>query len=131
MKQLILFLALTFCAGCATEITHSQQQPTVTQTGGNQCILATESDWKLQDLKGKVKTARTFKTWFSKNEKTGKIVEGKQELEEEFHYDFKGNQTTWKNANYLSADSKNEATSVYTCVGKNIAEIKLLKKMAL
>ncbi len=128
MKQLILFLALISNAGCITETTHSQQQPVATQTGGNQCIPTAESDWQFQGLKGKVKTTRTFKTWFSKNEKTGKIVEGKQELEEEFRYDSKGDQTAWKNTNYLPADSNDATTSVYTCVGKNIAEIKVLKK---
>ena len=128
MKRLILFLALIFSAGCVTETTHSQQQPMVTQTGGNQCIPTAELDWQLQGLKGEVKIARTFKTWFSKNEKTGKIVEGEQELEEEFRYDSKGNQTAWENTNYLPADSKNATTTAYTCVGKNIAEVKLLKK---
>lgn len=128
IKQLILFLALIFSAGCVTETTHSQQQPTITQTDGKQCIPATESDWQSQVLKGKVKTARTFKTWFSKNEKIGKIVEGKQELEEEFRYDSKGNQVAWKNTNYLPANPENEITSAYTCDGKSIAEVKLLKK---
>ncbi len=114
MKQIILFLALISSAGCVTETTHSQQQPTIVQTGGNQCVPTNESDWKLQDLKGKVKTVRTFKTWFSKNEKTRKIVEGEQELEDEFRYDSKGKQVAWKNTNYLPADPENVITPVYT-----------------
>jgi hypothetical protein len=116
-KPIFLLFLLSFCL-C----------PAVAQTGRKQCVSIPESDWKLQDLTGKVKTTRTFKTWFSKNEKTGKMVEGKQEFEEEFHFNSKGNQVAWKNVNYLPTDPKDALTSVYTCNGKKITEIKLLKR---
>jgi hypothetical protein len=74
-----------------------------------------------------VKSIRTYKSWFTKDEKTGMKVERKPELEEEVFYDTKGNQTKGRNVNYLPADPKDRLTANYTCDAKGrISEIRYL-----
>lgn len=98
------------------------------QTDGAGCAPVKESDWKREELQGKVKNILTYKSWFTKDEKTGQLTEGKRELEEKTSYDDQGNQIEWENENYLPADPKNALTYNYTCDAANrIVEMKIVR----
>lgn len=80
------------------------------------CEPVQKSDWEKDGLRGRVRTVRTFKAWSSK---------GIPELEEEANYDSIGNQTSWKNPNYLPLDPKDKLVVEYACDSSNrIAEIR-------
>ena len=98
------------------------------QTNTSTCAPGKESDWKRDDLLGRVKNIHTYKAWFRKDEKTGRMIEGESDLEEEASYDARGSQIEWKNRNYLPADPKDALTSTYICDATNrIVEIKFVR----
>ena len=67
---------------------------------------ANETDWQTDGLLGRVKNIRTYKTWFKKDDRTGRFVEGERDLEEEVTYDSSGNQTARNNTNELPAGTE-------------------------
>ena len=88
------------------------------QTSGSKCAPIEETDWNEDEMRGRVKTVQTYKTWFTKNQQPGVITASKPELEEEATYDPKGNQISWRNRNYLPAgpaDPKDTFTVEYGC----------------
>lgn len=86
------------------------------QTVDPPCKPVQKPDWERDGLRGRVSRVRTFKTWFSR---------GALELEEEATYDSIGNQTSWKNHNYLPSDPKDKLVVEYGCDSSNrIAEIR-------
>ena len=91
---------------------------TAAQSIGPKCAPVDKPDWELDGLRGRVKSVRTYKAWFYGG-KNGLKAERKRELEEEVSYDPKGNQTKWRNVNYLPADPKDRFTAGYTCDAHN------------
>jgi len=75
---------------------------------------ANETDWQVDALFGRVKKIRTYKTWFKKDDRTGRVVEGERGLEEEATYDSSGNQTARKNTNELPGGTE-VLTPARTC----------------
>ena len=95
------------------------------QTADPPCKPARKPDWQRDELHGRVRLVRTFKTWFRKNQESGLIAKGKPELEEEASYDSKGGQINWKNTNYLPIDSADKLIVEYGCDDRNrLAEIR-------
>jgi hypothetical protein len=95
------------------------------QTIDPPCKPPQQSDWEMNDLRGRIKSVRTFKTWFAPDRKTGIVRKGTPELEEEATYDPKGNAITWKNTNYLPLDPADKVIVEYGCDSANrIAEIR-------
>lgn len=91
---------------------------------GPPCKPTQRTDWERDDLRGRVKTVRTFKTWFGKDQKTGVVTKGIPELEEEASYDPNGDRINWRNTNYLPADPSDKIIVEYGCDSSNrIAEI--------
>jgi len=89
------------------------------------CKPIQKPDWERDDLRGRVKTIRTFKTWFSKNQKSGVMVKRHPELEEEASYDPNGNLINWKNPYRLPLDPDDKVIVEYGCDSSNrIAEIR-------
>lgn len=102
--------------------------PGVAQSNALKCAPVKKSDWELDGARGKVKNIRTYKASFTEDEKTGAKVEEKRELEEEVSYDTKGNQTKWRNVNYLPVDPKDKLKATYTCDAKGrVSETRYLR----
>jgi hypothetical protein len=86
------------------------------QTLDPPCKPVPKPDWEGDSLRGRVRTVRTFKRWSNKRA---------PELEEEVSYDSSGNQTSWKNTNYLPLDPEDRLVVEYGCDSSNrIAEIR-------
>ena len=69
------------------------------QSTGSPCTPLGDTDWGLVELCGRVKQVRVYKSWFKKDEKSGRVIEGKRELEEQASYDRSGNQITFSSIN--------------------------------
>lgn len=101
--------------------------PSSAQTNAPACAPAKETGWQSAELRGRVKTIRTYKSWFRKDERTGKTFEDKRELEEEASYDAAGKLTAWRNVNALPFEPGDGPDAVYVCDAANrLAEIKIL-----
>lgn len=101
--------------------------PSAAQTSEPACAPAKESDWKRDELQGRVRSIRTYKTWFNEDKVSGRVVEGKRDLEEEASYDAEGNRTAWRNVNMLPLEPNDGPDVVYVCDAANrLAEVKLV-----
>ena len=53
------------------------------QTKPSKCAPPEKSDWERDGLRGRVKSTQTYKTWFTSDEKSGKLVEQRSVFPEE------------------------------------------------
>lgn len=102
--MLFLIFWATLCAG---------------QTPRPICLpaLIPTTDRERHDIKGRVKVMRRFAVWFRKDEQTGRIIQGKPQLEEEVKFDAEGNLTDWQNRNVVPYDPNNTTVVEYECDG--------------
>jgi hypothetical protein len=74
----------------------------LTQHSSSPCNRVKDTDWERDELCGRVNEVRAYKTWFKKDDRSGKSLEGERELEEQATYDRSGNQTARKNVNEVT-----------------------------
>lgn len=67
--------------------------PARSQRTATTCERAKGTGWDAAELCGRVKRIRTYETWYKKDERTGKMVAGERDIEEELSFDETGNPT--------------------------------------
>ena len=89
----------------------------VAQTPRPPCVPGGEPDSPLDVLHGRVKRVRTVKVWFRKDERTGRMIRGKPEFEDESTYDAKGEFLNWHSPNYVPLNPDDRLIVEYDCDG--------------